>query len=498
MNLLELRGLGRRYGGLDALRDVSLELPVGARHAVIGANGAGKTTLFHLIAGSTRPTSGQVIYDQRDITRMSPAARARRGIGRTFQHPAVFGRLTVSANIALAITGTPFHPARVQQQVTTALCAADLTEHADTPARDLSYGHRRRLELAIALAARPRLLLLDEPSAGLDPAEVTRLVDTIRGLPNDVTILLVDHHLDFIWDIADTVTVLDHGQHLATGTGEEIRAHPRVHAAYLGTGTRPQTTGADARTDARPVEETPTLRVRALRVGYHGAPVLHDLSFDARAGEILAVLGRNGAGKTTLLNALAGLLPPATDSTIEFDGTPLPVDHPHRTARAGVAIVPQGRRLFDLRVGEHLTVATAASRRHRGTRRRWTREQVLDLLPALRPRLGHHASQLSGGEQQMLALARALLGCPRVLLLDEPAEGLAPAIVQHLAAAVRQIASDGVTVLIAEQNLHLTLGLAHHVLVLQHGQLAFTTAASPLADPSVRRHLDALLGVVPA
>ena len=499
--LLELREVGRRYGGLDALRDLTLALPPGARHAVIGANGAGKSTLFNLIAGSARPTSGQVIFDQQDITRLGPAARARRGIGRTFQHPAVFENLSVKANVALAVTrkvAPRSWPRRrvVAERVDTALAAADLADLGGVMVRNLSYGLRRRLELAIALAARPRLLLLDEPSAGLGPADVRQLVGTIKSLPDDVTILLIDHQLELVWGVADTVTVLDHGQQVATGGPAEIRANPDVQAAYLGAST-----GAPAAdVPDRPPAAAPTvLRVRKLSAGYHGAPVLHGLDFDASAGEVVAVLGRNGAGKTTLISSLAGLLPRAPGSTVELDGAALPTGQAHRAARAGVAVVPQGRRLFDLSVAEHLTaaVATARHRRLAPTDRRWTREQVLELLPALQRRLGHQATQLSGGEQQMLALARALLGCPQLLLLDEPAEGLAPAIVEKLATVLRTIAAGGVTVLIAEQNLHLALGLADRVLILERGRIALAARADELTEPGVRRQLDSLLGVVP-
>lgn len=499
--LLELRGVGRRYGGLDALHDLTLELHSGARHAVIGANGAGKSTLFNLIAGSVRPTSGQVVFDQHDITRLGPAARARRGIGRTFQHPAVFEQLPLEANVALALTRAVARSSWsrrrrvVAERVETALAAADLTGHARTTVRNLSYGLRRRLELAIALAAQPRLLLLDEPSAGLGPADVSRLVDTIQNLPDDVTVLLIDHHLELVWGVADTVTVLDHGQHVATGDQAQIRADPHVQAAYLGAGTGPLANEPDR----SPVCERTVLRVRNLSVGYHGAPVLHELDFDASAGEVVAVLGRNGAGKTTLMNSLAGLVPRAPGSSIELDGAPLPTGPAHLAARAGVAIVPQGRRLFDLSVAEHLAAAVATARHRRTTHadQRWTREQVLALLPALERRLGHQAMLLSGGEQQMLALARALLGCPTVLLLDEPAEGLAPAVVEQLAAVLRKIAADGVTVLIAEQNLHLALGLADRVLVLERGRIALAADAGELTEAGVGRQLDSLLGVVP-
>jgi ABC-type branched-subunit amino acid transport system ATPase component len=426
-----------------------------------------------------------VIFDDHDITRLGPAARARRGIGRTFQHPAVFERLRVDANVALAVTRS--RRRAVTERADAALATAGLTEHAGTVVGDLPYGLRRRLELAIALAAQPRLLLLDEPSAGLGPADVGLLVTAIGNLPGDVTVLLIDHQLDLVWGIADTVTVLDHGQHVATGAPDEIRANPDVQAAYLGTNVSAGTPGR------KPPSGETSLRIENLSVGYHGAPVLHELSCEASAGEVVAILGRNGAGKTTLINSLAGLVPRGPGSSIEISGSVLPGGPAHRAARAGIAVVPQGRRLFGLTVGEHLAVAAATCRRER----HWTRERVLELLPSLRQRLGHKAALLSGGEQQMLALARALLSNPRVLLLDEPGVGLAPAIIEDLAGVLRSIAGEGVTVLIAEQNLHLALGLADRVLVLERGRIALTATAAELPEPAVRRRLDTLLGVVP-
>ncbi|ROO63050.1 ABC-type sugar transport system ATPase subunit [Micromonospora sp. Llam0] len=498
---LHLDRVSRRYGGLTALHPLTLTIPTGARHAVIGANGAGKSTLFHLIAGSTRPTTGRIVFDGHDVTRARPASRARRGIGRTWQHPAVFDRLTAAANVALAITRHHtlttrrrfLHPGHTTALVHAALAAAGLTAHATSPAGALPYGLRRRLELAVALAARPRLLLLDEPSAGLDPDEIQRLAATIGALPDTVTVLFIDHHLDLVWQIAGTVTVLHHGHHIATGTPHTVRAHPEVQAAYL----NPATTDA-IRPHTRqpgPADRPALLRVRGLRAGYHDAQVLHDVDLTITDRDVTAVLGRNGAGKTTLLSALAGLIP-TTAGHIHFAGIPLPTA-PHHIARAGVAIVPQGRRLFGaLTVTDHLTVAEAAARHHRtAAGRRWTRDEILTLLPPLRARLRHHAADLSGGEQQMLAIARALLGNPRLLLLDEPSEGLAPAIIAQLTTALRRIAGAGVTVVLAEQNLRLAVGIADRALGLHHGRITLDLPSGALTDPTARHDLDRLLGV---
>jgi branched-chain amino acid transport system ATP-binding protein len=486
MSLLRVTDLGRRYGGLHALQGLTLDVPVGARHGIIGPNGAGKSTLLHLVAGTVRPSTGRIEFDGKDLSRLGPAARARRGIGRTWQHPAVFRRLTVAANVMLAVTrhalGGPARRPAVAARVHDVLERTGLTEHAAVPAGQLPYGVQRLLEFAVMLAARPRLLLLDEPSAGLDPEETTRLRAAVSALPAGVTTLLIDHNLDLVWSVCDTVTVLAQGRHLATGTPEEVRADEAVRAAYL---TVPQAPAAPRTVRVG----KPLLRVSGLRAGYHGADVLAELDLEIAEGDLVAVLGRNGAGKTTLLNAIAGLVPARPPTRIELDGTVLPPGRPHRVARAGVAIVPQGRRLFALSVAEHLEVAAATARRD-GPGRRWTRAEVLELLPALAGRLGHHASRLSGGEQQMLALSRALLTNPRLLILDEPSEGLAPAVVAHLATTLGVIAEEGVTVLMAEQNLDLALRVTTRALILADGRVALS---APVADLD-RDRLHTLVG----
>ena len=241
---LRLDAVSRHYGRVKAVDGVSFAVQRGARHAVIGPNGAGKTTLFGVIAGTRRPTAGRVLVGGRDITGLPEHARARLGVVRTFQHSSVFLPLTALDNVALAvqrvrgIDARPFRPARRYVEVTERalehLASVGLADRAEEPAVALSHGQRRQLEVAVALAARPRLLLLDEPTAGMSAEESARCADLITGLPGDVTVLVIEHDLDIVFRLAARVTVLHLGRVLADGTPAQIRASDDVQRAYLG------------------------------------------------------------------------------------------------------------------------------------------------------------------------------------------------------------------------------------------------------------------------
>jgi branched-chain amino acid transport system ATP-binding protein len=239
------------------------------------------------------------------------------------------------------------------------------------------------------------------------------------------------------------------------------------------------------------------LRVSGLHAGYDGGTVLHGVDLEVTAGTVQAVVGRNGAGKSTLVHAIAGLLRPYR-GTVRVDGVDLAGRPPHRVARAGVSLVPQGRRVFPrLTVAEHLTLA-AGVRRSRLAEDGpvWTVPQVLELLPRLGERLRHRGDQLSGGEQQMLAIARAVLTRPRVLLLDEPGEGLAPDLAARLRHLIGRLASAGLSVLLVEQQLAHAIEVADRIAVLDHGRLVLTAATAVVrADPTP---VEALLSVAGA
>ncbi|MEU8217941.1 ABC transporter ATP-binding protein [Micromonospora taraxaci] len=239
--LLEAQGVTVRYGSLAALDSVDLCVHDGQRHALIGPNGAGKTTLLNVIGGSTRPQRGTVSFDGRNVGQLGPAARARRGINRIHQRPAVFPTLTATENIVVAALPRVIPRRRwwpggrrriAHHRAGTLLDQMGLADVAAVPAGHLAHGQRRQLEIAMALAGRPRLLLLDEPAAGLSAIEVGRLAEVLRTLPRAVAVLLVEHRLDLVYALSDTVTVLRDGRTLAAGTPDEIRTSPLVRQAY--------------------------------------------------------------------------------------------------------------------------------------------------------------------------------------------------------------------------------------------------------------------------
>lgn len=246
--MLAVSGVSVAFGGVRALDDVSFEVAAGQVCGVIGPNGAGKTTLFDVVSGLRRPSAGRVGVGGRDLTRVSPVGRARAGVRRTFQRTQVFGRLTVAGNVLAALdwhggggglaadlVGWPGRR-RIERErlerVAEVLDLCGLTPLRDAYAAALPVGQRRLVELARALADRPRLLLLDEPTSGLDAAQTARLGEVVRAL--DTTVLLVEHDMGFVMDVCDRIVVLDLGKVLATGTPAQVRDDPVVRAAYLG------------------------------------------------------------------------------------------------------------------------------------------------------------------------------------------------------------------------------------------------------------------------
>lgn len=255
--LLELRGTGIRFGGLRAVQDLDLSLPKGTLHGLIGPNGAGKTTVFNLITGIYPPTEGAILFDGQDLAGKGPSRVAAGGIGRTFQNIRLFAGLTVLENVKV---GLHRHlSASILEQVLrlprfwsddrladgearTLLETMGLSQVAELGAEQLPYGLRRRLEIARALATRPKLLLLDEPAAGMNPSEADELMHLIRFVRDTfgVTILLIEHHMPVVMGICERITVLDHGARIAEGTPQQIRNDPVVIEAYLGTDVHAQ------------------------------------------------------------------------------------------------------------------------------------------------------------------------------------------------------------------------------------------------------------------
>ena len=242
--LLALEGVTRRFGALAAVNDVSLAVTARERRAIIGPNGAGKTTLFNLITGQLPPSAGRIVLGGQPITGLPPHVVARRGLARSFQRNNLFPRLPVRENLRLAAAAdgqgswnllgrvgglrAPLERARETAE------AVGLTERLDALAGQLSYGEQRQLEVGVALATAPRLLLLDEPTAGMSPEETLRMTRMLEGLPREVTLLIIEHDMDVVASLADRVTVLHYGEVLTEGSFAEVKADPRVYEVYLG------------------------------------------------------------------------------------------------------------------------------------------------------------------------------------------------------------------------------------------------------------------------
>jgi branched-chain amino acid transport system ATP-binding protein len=243
---LRCAGLSRSFGALKAVDAVDLAVAPGARHALIGPNGAGKSTLFRLVTGTMRADAGSVELAGRDVTGLSEVKRCLLGMSQTMQHASLFASMTAAETVALAvqrhqdgpISLLPRRQPRVAARAEELLSAVGLAGRGGVAVPALSHGERKQLQVALALACRPSLLMLDEPAAGMSPAESARLVELLRGLPPEITVLFVEHDLDLVFSLADAVTVLHLGRVLLSGTPDEVRASEAVREAYLGTGRR--------------------------------------------------------------------------------------------------------------------------------------------------------------------------------------------------------------------------------------------------------------------
>jgi len=329
--------------------------------------------------------------------------------------------------------------------------------------------------MGLALATRPRILLLDEPLAGLAVAERQRIAALVKTVSAEVPVVLVEHDIDRVFQIADHVTVMNEGRILVDGTVEDARNNAKVREVYIGSGAA--TIAAKPRVSA--VEPNQLLAVNRIDTFYGKSHILNGVSFDLREHEILALLGRNGAGKSTLLKSLIGIAKPEAGAIklLGEDTTGLPSAE---IARRGIGYVPQGRGLFaGMTVADNL--ALGRLKRITGAGVHWDDQRIIAFFPRLAERWRMPADYLSGGEQQMVAVARALAGDVRVLLLDEPFEGLSPAVTEELFEAFDRLRHE-IAVIIVDHHLDLALALSDRTVVLERGSVTWTGASTVLKD----------------
>ncbi|MGA3398542.1 MAG: branched-chain amino acid ABC transporter ATP-binding protein/permease [Acetobacteraceae bacterium] len=493
--ILTVRGLHKRFGSLVVAADIYLDVHPYRLHSLIGPNGAGKTTFFNLLTGLLRADAGSVTFADRDITRMPVHRRIRLGLSRSFQILSVFRTLTAFENVRVAVQAQDqrslhlWHDAYAMHDINartwSLLDAVGLADRAAEPCANLSHGEQRLLEIAISLATDARLLLLDEPLAGLAEADREVVGRLIRRLAETHAVLLIEHDIDRVLALSDRITVLHQGRVIADGNPAEVANNPDVVTAYLGAERIIAPAPPSDAESREAAGHKPILQIEHLRAGYAGSVVLEDIDLVVHAGEAVALLGRNGVGKTTTLRAITGTVRTGAGRII-LDGTDITNAPTYAINQRGISLVPEGRRLFpNLTTLDNLRIAA----RPGGT----SLEEVFTLFPKLRILQRSKAESLSGGERQMLAIARALVVPARLILLDEPFEGLAPAVVKEVMDALVRLRGR-VSMIIVEHHAETVLPIVDRAYVLVNGRVAYQGSAKALeADPGLQARL---LGVV--
>jgi branched-chain amino acid transport system ATP-binding protein len=476
---LTVKGLTKNFGGLVAVRNLDFELKRGEILGLIGPNGSGKSTVMKLIMGIERPSSGSIVLDGEELAGLPSYKIARKGIGIIFQHSRPLQRQTVLENIKLALL--PDNLIRLFSDPETEGRARAIAESvglggvlARRPST-LPFADLRKLELAKAIARDPSVVLVDEPFAGLTQGEMTAFSGLIGQFRAEGrAVLLIDHNVKSVAALADRVIALYLGERVAEGTAAEVMKNETVRRVYLGgsieTHARPEASFKDA---------SPLLQAKDVSVFYGKAQALERVSLHIHEGEFVSVIGINGAGKTTLFNAISGFVP--YSGNIAWSGAGLRGKSAAAIARGGIVQCPETRELFgDMTVRENINLGGQhLSKEESDERRDW----LFGLFPILKERQKQNAATLSGGEQQMLTIARALMTKPRLLILDEPTLGLAPLILEHISNALELLRqTTQITVLLGEQNVTFALPHADRVYVLEHARIVWEGGPARFAE----------------
>ena len=487
-NLLVADEVRKEFGGLTAVNDLTFTIPARAIVSLIGPNGAGKTTFFNTLTGLYKVTSGAILFDGHDVTDKPPHAITKLGVGRTFQNIRLFPQMTAMENVLVgmhsrlkggilgAIFGLPGvrrEEREAQEQARELLRYSGLRGVDDELAESLSYGDQRRLEVARALATEPKLLLLDEPTAGMNPQETVTFMEFVSKLRED----------------RPDLDPPDRARH----EGRDGRLRPRYRARLRREDRRGHAEGdpegrardrglpgegGDARVSERKTNGDVVLRIEDIHTFYGTIEALKGISLEVREGEIVTLIGANGAGKSTTLRSVNGLNQPR-EGTITFRGKNITRRPPHEIVGMGISQSPEGRRLFPhMSVLENLEMG--AFQRSDRKQIREDLDRVYGLFPRLAERKDQRAGTMSGGEQQMCAIGRALMARPQLLMLDEPSMGLAPIFVEKIFEIIHEINEQGTTILLVEQNALMALDSADRGYVLETGRVALADDAKSL------------------
>ena len=487
---LEVETLTKSFGGVHAIENMTFRAMPGAITSIIGPNGAGKTTVLNLVGGFYKPDRGTVHLDGRDLAGDSSHKIARAGIARTYQTTQLFTDVPVIENVAIAMqrgrldsvlsaifgrrTGRD-EENRIAQAL---LEFVGFTGPVEQNAGALPHVDRRLVEIARALAIRPQVLMLDEPAAGLNSEDTDKVAMLVKQIAaTGIAVIIIEHDMHLVMGISDHIYVLDAGKLIAEGSPTDVRNNEDVRKAYLGESDFKHKARSD---DWQPGEDS-LLGVNRLTANYGAAPALTSVDVTVREGEFVAVLGANGAGKSTLMRTLSGLHP-AHQGNILFMGKDITSYTANHIAGMRLVLVPEGRQVFpELSVIDNIKMGAF-------TRTDFNPEveieAMLQRFPKLRERAQIRAGLLSGGEQQMLAIARGLVAKPKLLMLDEPSLGLAPLLINELFQVLAELRDEGLTILLVDQMAGMALAIADHGYILESGHVTHAGTAPEIGQDS--------------
>lgn len=546
--VLQVRNLKKSFNGLKAVDDISFDLHQGEVVSIIGPNGSGKSTTINLISGFIKPDSGLIDIDSETVAGLSVPDISERGLARTFQNGRVFGALTVDENVALgfhkrlnaqrpfkelqrypivrwlsllgetALALVPGPKSRQENQDVSERVGREVDRFKERlGARrgdytyTLSYANRRRTEIARAHISEPKLLLLDEPTAGMNQSETAEVLQQLQHLKaQGHTILLVEHKIELVTALSDHVIAMDGGKIIAYGEPDKVRNNPQVVEAYLGKRREIRKTtvaagqkdilakqnaieASDAIAAVREQTEqtvaeqgSPLLTLDNVDIYYGQVHALQGVSIEVPKGAIVSLLGGNASGKSTTMKTILGLKRPKNGKLV-YEGGDITSLSTRRRVQAGIAAVPEARRIFPAMTVEE-NLLTGAYTRPRGANIADDVAQMYERFPRLKERRTQQAGTMSGGEQQMLAFARALMSHPKIICMDEPTMGLSPKLVEDVLEQIAKLRDElGVSVLMVEQQAELALSIADYGYVLQNGRIRLHGRADELLhNPAVQ------------
>jgi rhamnose transport system ATP-binding protein len=488
--LLRADALGKSYAGIRALEHVSFDLRPGEVHALVGENGAGKSTLIRILAGAVAADAGTLEIGGERIAHHDPQSAMRRGISVIYQQPTLFPHLSVAENLAIGRETTTLW--RRVEWTARRDAAARLLDRigaridVDRPARELSMAEQQMVEIARALGRQARIVIMDEPTASLTAQEVERLLAAVRELrARGAGIIYISHRLEEVFTLADRISVLRDGVRVATHDASSVSRGEVIRLMV----------GREMAEPSRHERVAPGETVLEVRGVTSTAAGINGISFDLRAGEILGLGGLVGAGRTELAHTLFGLLP-LDSGDILIGGLPATIRHPQDAVDAGIAYVPEDRRrhgvIAQLRNTANLSLASLPRlagalgwlRRSDERTAAATLVRDLDVRP---PSLDAATGTLSGGNQQKVAIGRWLMTRPRVLVLDEPTQGVDIGAKSEIHRQIARLAATGVAVLLISSDLPELLALSDRILVLRGGRVVGALADADMTPEAVLR-----------